>query len=181
MLEHISNGDWTLFLDRDGTINQRIINGYVGKWEEFKWIDGAIQALGILAKYFRRIIIITNQQGIAKGLMTEEDLSSVHEIMTTQCREIGVEIDAIYYCPKSRSDKSNNRKPKPNMGLLAQKDFPEIAFSETIMIGDMQSDIDFGVALGAKTLSLLPDNTNADFYIPSIEKFARDLSDYAIS
>ena len=75
------NKDWTLFLDRDGVINKKIENNYVRNWSQFEFIEGVIEALKILRNIFGKIIIVTNQRGIGKGLMTENDLYKIHENM----------------------------------------------------------------------------------------------------
>src|SRR5688572_23731927 len=91
----------TLFLDRDGVINERIPGDYVKNWDEFIFLDGVLEALNILARKFNRIVVVTNQQGIAKGLMTEEDLNKVHQRMVLEIQESGGKIDKVYFCPLS--------------------------------------------------------------------------------
>ena len=80
----IINDDWTLFLDRDGVINVRIIDGYVTKTEEFEFLPNVIEAFKIFKNKFKRIIVVTNQQGVGKGVMTIEDVISVHNYMNQQ-------------------------------------------------------------------------------------------------
>ena len=70
--------NWTLFLDRDGVINRRLPGAYVQHWDQFEFLPGVLPALSILANYFAHLIIVTNQQGIGKGLMTESDLQKIH-------------------------------------------------------------------------------------------------------
>ncbi len=77
---HINN-NWTLFLDRDGVINNRLADDYVKSWDEFEFIQGVLEALGIFARLFSKIFIITNQQGIGKNIMTLADLESIHAKM----------------------------------------------------------------------------------------------------
>jgi len=89
--------EWTLFLDRDGVINKKLDNDYVKKIDEFEFIDNAIEALKILRKKFGRIIIVTNQQGIGKGLMSEKDLQIVHDYMQKKLSDENIIIDKIYY------------------------------------------------------------------------------------
>lgn len=130
-----------LFLDRDGVINRRIVGGYVRRPEEFEFLPGVKEAMKIFAARFRRIIVVTNQRGIARGLMTEDDLRRVHEYMTAEIEAAGGRIDAIYHCPGE--DGSPDRKPLPGMALKAKRDFPDIAFENSLMAGDSASDMQF--------------------------------------
>src|SRR5437867_5484614 len=89
---------WTLFLDRDGVINGERKDEYVLRLEEFNFFDGVLQALKILNNVFGVIVIVTNQKGVGKGLMTLDDLHSIHEHMMQQINSHGGKIDNIYYC-----------------------------------------------------------------------------------
>lgn len=166
--------DWTLFLDRDGVINDRIPGGYVTRWEEFKFLEGALRALNILSGIFGRIIIVSNQQGIGKGLMTTDDLIEVDRCMRDAINKEGGWIDAAYYSPHLEKDNHPDRKPNPGMGLRAKSDFPEIDFSRSLMIGDSQSDMEFGRNLGMITISIgkQDENINADLNFDSLMEFA---------
>lgn len=139
---------FTVFLDRDGVLNKKIDNDYVKTWNDFEWLSGAKEALKILATYYGRIIVVTNQQGVGKGLMTESDLNSIHEKMTAEAQEAGGRIDKIYFAPQLATENSPMRKPNTGMALQAQKDFPEIDFTTSIMIGDSKIDMQLGEALG---------------------------------
>jgi D-glycero-D-manno-heptose 1,7-bisphosphate phosphatase len=133
---------WTLFLDRDGVINDEKHEDYIHKWEEFNFYEGVKEALKIFSERFGKIFIITNQRGVAKGLTKLEDLELIHKNMIEEFEKAGGRIDKIYYSIDFESD-SPNRKPNPGMGLQAQKDFPEIDFSKSIMIGNTLSDMKF--------------------------------------
>ena len=135
---------WTLFLDRDGVINVRLVDDYVKKIEEFEFLPGVLEAFKIFAEKFGRIIIVTNQQGVGKGLMTMHDVDEAHNYMRQAIEAQKGRIDAIYVCPQLKSDPDNFRKPSPKMAYMAQHDFPEIDFEKSIMIGDSNSDIEFG-------------------------------------
>ena len=143
---------WTLFLDRDGVINERIPDAYISKWEDFQFRDQVEQSIAYFSSIFKRIVIVTNQQGIGKGLMMEQDLNSIHDSMKTALAKFGGKIDAIYFCPDLKTKTPNCRKPLPNMAFKAQSDFPEINFQKSIMVGDSLSDIQFGNRLGMKTV-----------------------------
>jgi len=143
---------WTLFLDRDGVINQRIPEDYVKHPDEFEFIPGVNEALKIFAAYFKPIIVVTNQQGIGRGLMTNSQLKLVHEKMLHEVAETGGRIDAIFYSPELKNTSSFTRKPAVGLGLKARKQFPEINFKKSIMAGDSYSDILFGHRLGMMTV-----------------------------
>jgi histidinol-phosphate phosphatase family protein len=144
--------DWTLFLDRDGVINRRIPGGYVTCWEEFVFLEGVMEAMKILASVFGRIIVVSNQQGIGKGLMTVEQLKAVDARMREEIESAGGWIDVAYYAPHLASDNHPDRKPGTGLGLRARSDFPEIDFARSIMVGDTASDIHFGKNLGMLTV-----------------------------
>lgn len=150
--KNIINNDWTLFLDRDGVINDRIIDGYVTKIEEFNFLPNVIEAFKIFKNKFNRIIVVTNQQGVGKGLMTEDDVKKVHDFMINELENRDGKIDKVYFCPQLKSVPDNYRKPSPKMAYMAKEDFPEIDLSKSIMIGDMNSDVEFGKNAGMKTI-----------------------------
>lgn len=140
-----------LFLDRDGVINKHRPADYVKSWEEFEFLEGSLESLAQLSKLFPHIFIVTNQRGVAKGLMTDQDVNDIHKRMVAEITEHGGRIDKIYYCT-ALSNEDINRKPNPGMAHQAQKDFPSIDFSRSIMVGDSDSDIEFGSRLGMKTI-----------------------------
>lgn len=144
--------DWTLFLDRDGVINVRIIDGYVTKIEEFEFLPYVIDSFKIFKCKFKRIIIVTNQQGVGKGIMTNEDVENVHNYMIREVENNNGRIDKVYFCPQLKSVPDNYRKPSPKMAYFAKNDFPDIDLSKSIMIGDMNSDVEFGMNAGMKTI-----------------------------
>ena len=150
--KNIINKDWTLFLDRDGVINVRIIDGYVTKIDEFEFLPNVIEALKIFKKKFKHIIVVTNQQGVGKGIMKFEDVEEVHRFMVQKVADNEGKIDKVYFCPQLKSVPDNYRKPSPKMAYFAQNDFPDIDLSKSIMIGDMYSDVEFGKNAGMKTI-----------------------------
>ena len=173
--KNIINEDWTLFLDRDGVINVRIIDGYVTKVEEFEFLPNVIEAFKIFKDKFKRIIVVTNQQGVGKGFMTIEDVNMVHNFMIQQLENHGGKIDKIYFCPQLKSVVDNYRKPSPKMAYLAKEDFPDIDLSKSIMVGDMNSDIEFGKNAGMKTI-FIGDNElklNPDSIFDTLYDFAK--------
>ncbi len=141
-------GGWTLFLDRDGVINRRKIDGYILSPDEFHLLAGVREAVFEFSKWVLRILVVTNQRGIARGLMTETDLGAVHARMHMLFQEFGVSIDRVYYCPHDQNTGCACRKPGTGMPRQAKKDFPVINFSRSIMIGDTTSDLQMGRDLG---------------------------------
>lgn len=160
-LKHI-NKSWTLFLDRDGVINKQIIGGYVSSPSEFEFLPGVLVSLAYFSSIFKRIIVITNQQGVGKGIMTEVELSGVHEYMTEEINKTGGHIDAIYYCTDKADAKNNCRKPSPTMAKKAIIDFPEIDLNKSIMVGDSLCDMEFGINTGMNTIFTRSDHTDTE-------------------
>jgi histidinol-phosphate phosphatase family protein len=142
----------TLFLDRDGVINRRLPDAYVQHWEEFEFLPGVLEALAGFSRYFRHIFVVTNQQGIGKGLMSREELEAVHRRMLSEVEAAGGRIDGIFYCPHHKNLNCNCRKPAPGMALQAKAQFPEVDFSRSIIVGDSLSDMAFGKNLGMYTV-----------------------------
>jgi len=143
----------TLFLDRDGVINVHRPNDYVKSVGEFEFIPGIMEALSIWNKHFKHIIIITNQRGVGKGLMTEEDLLIIHNYLIEEIEKSGGRIDKIYSCT-AVADDDLFRKPNIGMALKAKQDFPDIDFSLTLMIGDNETDKMFAKNIGAGFICL---------------------------
>jgi len=171
---------WTLFLDRDGVINKRIIDDYVKNTSEFVFLDGVLESLKIFKQLFRRIIVVTNQRGIALGLMNVDDLILIHEYMVKEVSNAGGKIDGIYYCPHDRGDNCGCRKPEPGMLINAQNDFPEIEFTKSIMVGDSDSDMAMGRSRSLTNVFISDSNNCAgfsDITFPSLIDFARYLID----
>ncbi len=153
---------WTLFLDRDGVLNLERLGKYVLHWGEFVFLDGVPESIDSLSKRFGRIIIISNQRGVTKNLMTEDDLKNIHKKMLVQIEENGGCIEKIYYCIE-KEDTCFNRKPNPGMALQAIRDFPDIDFSKSIMVGNKPSDMRFGRAAGMFTVFVTTTNPDQPF------------------
>lgn len=168
----------TLFLDRDGVINVRLIDDYVKSPADFQFTEGFLPALASIAGFFKQIVVVTNQQGVGKGLMTAEDINNIHRFLLEKVADAGGRIDKIYFCPDLKGSGSLNRKPEVGMALQARRDFPGIVFRNSIMIGDSLSDLEFGRKLKMKTiyidngdLASLPCHL-ADYRFKSFSDFA---------
>ncbi len=164
MMDFLKNIDdsWTLFLDRDGVINQRIMGGYVQSWEAFQILPGVLESMAVFSHVFGKIIMVTNQQGVGKNLMDEHALKQIHHQLQLSIRQAGGRLDAIYYCPDLVSKPNNCRKPGIAMAMQAKKDFSEIDFSKSIMVGDSESDMQFGKNAGMYTV-FVGEHDVADF------------------
>ncbi len=145
---------WTLFLDRDGVINVRKMGGYILSPSEFEFLPGVLEAIRFFTNKFHKIVVVTNQQGIAKGLMTECNLNDIHRYMCDEVLKNNGKIDACFFAPDLKSEINSLRKPNPGMAFLAKNEFPEIDFTKSIMVGDTDTDIIFGKNLGMKTIRI---------------------------
>lgn len=176
-LYRIKNCD-TLFLDRDGVINQRIIDGYVTKPSEFIFIDGVLEAMKIFSSFFDDIFLVTNQQGIGKGLMTVDDLASVHKYMIETIQQHGGRFTELFYCPYLAKEQHIDRKPNIGMALKAKDKYPHIDFNKSVMVGDSISDITFGKNLDMMTVYIgnPEDNADSNLCFNSLYDFAKHLT-----
>lgn len=180
--EHI-DASWTLFLDRDGVINKQLMNDYVKDVVEFQFVEGAVSAIKQFKEIFYKVVVVTNQQGIGKGLMTENDLKKIHDHMLSVIRNDGGDIDKIYYCPDLKEKLPFCRKPQIGMALQARKDFPGIDFKKSIMAGDTLNDMVFGHRLGMTTVLINQNDQLAndfmeliDYHFESLFYFAKYLT-----
>lgn len=159
---------WTLFLDRDGVINDERLGEYVLHWRGFVFSEGVLQALKLLGEKFGRIIIITNQRGVGKGLMTLEDMHHIHQEMQREVKAVGVHLDAIYYCTE-KDETCFYRKPNPGMAVQAYRDFKDIDPAKSIMVGNKPSDMQFGRAAGMYTVFVTTTNPQEPFPHPNVD------------
>lgn len=148
-----------VFLDRDGTIATDV--GYCRRVDDFEILPGVPQAIRLLNEQGFKVVVITNQSGIARGYFTEETLSLIHRKMTGQLAKQGAYVDAIYYCPHHPDDDCQCRKPKP-APLLKARDDMDIDLELSYMIGDHVKDIQAGRAAGCRTIWLTTDPSQED-------------------
>lgn len=137
----------TLLLDRDGVINRQIAQDYVRRPEQFVFLPGVLPCLAEWARLFPRILVVTNQRGVGKGLMSPGDLEAVHAGMRAAVAAAGGRIDGIYVST-AVSDADPSRKPNPGLFEAARADFPAIDPARTVMAGDSDSDAAFAVSCG---------------------------------
>jgi len=154
-----------VFLDRDGTMAKDV--HYCSCPEDFELFPDTPKAIRLLNQHGFKVIVITNQSGIARGYFTEETLAKIHQKMKDELAKEGAHVDAIYYCPHHPDDNCDCRKPKPKLVLQAAMEH-QIDLKRSFVIGDLQMDVDLGSAIGCKTLlmsrppSLINGETKAD-------------------
>ena len=147
-----------IFLDRDNTIIED--PGYINNPDQVKLLDGVTEPLSELKAMGYKLVVVSNQSAVARGIVTEEALGQIHKRLEQLLAEKGVSLDRIYYCPyhidgvipKYRKD-SDWRKPNPGMLLAAGKDM-DIDLKESWMVGDSPSDIEAGARAGCRTIML---------------------------
>lgn len=177
--EKLSYKDWTLFLDRDGVINKKIEGDYVRSWEQFAFLPESLDGLRGLSNLFKRLIIVTNQRGIARQVMTQNNLQNIHSKMLERLEKEGIRIDAIYTCPHDVLDRCGCRKPDIGLFIQAQRDFPDINFQKSIFLGDSPSDWEAAkragaLAIGIGPSSIISENDNIPTY-PNLKDYCRHL------
>lgn len=152
-----------VFLDRDGTLN--VDRGYVHRIEDWEWIPGAIDAIAALGTAGFRVIVITNQAGIARGYYDEADMNNLHKMINRELEEHGTRIDEFYHCPHHPEfgaiRECDCRKPMPGMIDKARLDF-DIDLGRSWLVGDKASDIQAGLAAGVKSILVLTGYGNSD-------------------
>ncbi len=142
----------TVFMDRDGVLNEKLPEDcYVTRWSEFRLLPGVVEAIGLLNRAGMRVVVVSNQRGIALGLCTAEDVRTIHAKFQNLLEASGAHVDGFYFCPHDKGQ-CNCRKPLPGLFEQAAADFPEIAAASSAMIGDSNSDMEFGRRLGMFTV-----------------------------
>ncbi len=142
----------TIFLDRDGVVNEKMPEGqYVQSWSDFHLLLGVPDAIARLNRAGMRVIVVSNQRGIALGLYRAADLHAIHAALQNLLADYHAHVDAFYFCPHDKGQ-CNCRKPLPGMFEQAVASFPGITAANSVMIGDSFSDIEFGHRLGMQTI-----------------------------
>lgn len=172
------NKEWSLFLDRDGVINEEIQGAYVTNWDEFQFCDGSLKALKDLNGIFGNIVVVTNQRGVGRGIMTADDLKDIHQNMLSEVAFNGGRINKIYACTSVDND-DINRKPNTGMALQAKEDFDTIDFKKSIMVGNNLSDMLFGKRVGMHTVFLCTTNSPVELPHDTIDEQYPSLIDWA--
>jgi len=159
-----------LFFDRDGVVNRRIVDGYVRNAEEFEMLPDVLTVLPDVHRAGWRAVLVTNQRGIALGVMTEHDLHALHAwLQQTLFERCGHTFDAIEYCPHHRDAGCDCRKPAPGM-LLRAAHAHGIDLANSWMVGDSASDIEAAHRAGCRAVLIAPADTpsEAELVVPSL-------------
>ena len=175
-----------VFLDRDGVVNRKAAEGeYVKDWREFEVLPGVERAIAALNRSGKRVILISNQRGIALGLYTAGQVEALHVLLQKHLVDNHAHIDAFYFCPH---DEGQCTCRKPGAGLLEQamREFPGISPAESVVIGDSLSDIEAAHRFGCRSIFILGDSKTrkpggeaganmADAVAASLPEAVRDL------
>ena len=169
----------TVFLDRDGVLNRKMPEGqYVASWQHFDLLPGVPETIARLNQAGLRVLVVTNQRGIALGLYTAVDVLDIHASFQRELATHQAHVDAFYFCPHDKAQ-CNCRKPLPGLFEQARAEFPAIAAESSVIIGDSWSDIEFGRRLGMLTVFIDGDpelqkpgveaaRNSADLHFPSL-------------
>jgi D-glycero-D-manno-heptose 1,7-bisphosphate phosphatase len=137
-----------LFLDRDGVINRKPLEGaYISDWSEFEFLPGAVAAMVALHGAGAELVVVTNQRGVARGILAEADLAEIHAKMSDHLAVAGAPLAGLYVCPHEL-ESCDCRKPALGLFRQAQRDYPWITFADSQLVGDSLSDLEAGRQLG---------------------------------
>ncbi|MFA7627478.1 MAG: HAD family hydrolase [Candidatus Kapaibacterium sp.] len=167
-----------VYFDRDGIVNVRLIDDYVRYPDEFRIIPEAAELIKYLKEKSFYVILITNQQGIGKKLMTIEDLDKIHEFMQQELnKSVSYKFDDIYFCPDLEESGSFRRKPNPGMILEAAEKW-NIDNNVSFMIGDSDTDIVAGKSAGTKTIFIgtKKSPSNPDYHFTTLKELINNRS-----
>ena len=143
----------TIFLDRDGVINENR-SDYVKSWSEFSFLPGSREAIAALTQAGHRIVVCTNQAGIAKGMISIETIEDIHQRMLAEIVRAGGYIEKVYYCPHGKDTQCECRKPRPGM-LLRARDEIGLDLKDAVFVGDSITDVRAGLAAGVQCMLVL--------------------------
>jgi len=162
-----------IFFDRDGIVNESPGPGYVERWADFHLQPGFVAALKVVTDKGYPAVIVTNQQGVAKGLYSEEELNGMHGNMRAELRSHGVDVLDVFQCIHFAADDCACRKPKPGMIFQASETY-DLDPSASWMIGDSEKDVEAGQAAGCRTIRVCPkdEETKAEFQVETMDEAA---------
>ncbi|MBD3296205.1 MAG: HAD-IIIA family hydrolase [Candidatus Omnitrophica bacterium] len=155
-----------VFIDRDGVINRdgwgRTRHGYITRWEDWEFIPGVLEAFRLFTEAGYTTVIISNQKCVARGLLSERELSELTEKYKNAIKESGGRVDRVYYCVHSDEDRCTCRKPAEGLFLRAARDLGIESFDGKYMIGDSERDMAAGRKAGLRNILVLTGKSSAD-------------------
>jgi D-glycero-D-manno-heptose 1,7-bisphosphate phosphatase len=161
---------WTVFLDRDGVINQKAAeDDYVTSWQQFRFLPGVLEALRSLHDAGARVVVITNQRGVARGRMSEADVTEIHLRMRAAVATAGGRIDAVYHCPHEAGT-CDCRKPGTGLYRQARRDIPEIRFDASATVGDSLGDLEAARHAGSQVYLVVDGERGAHVLAEAVER-----------
>jgi D-glycero-D-manno-heptose 1,7-bisphosphate phosphatase len=173
-LERVARNLATVFLDRDGVLNRKMPEGrYVERWEDFHVLAGVPEAIARLNQAGLRVIVVSNQRGIALGLYTIRDVDALHAAFQARLNLQGARIDGFFVCPHLVGH-CDCRKPLPGLFNQAVAAFPGITAASSVMIGDSLVDMEFGRRLGMAAILVEEETEHPS---PNVA-IARDCADF---
>ena len=144
-----------VFLDRDGVINRGAAEGgYILRWDDFRFLPGVAEAIALLRGAGWKVIVVSNQRCVGKGLLTIAELEAIHRKMNEELAKAGTKLDGIYYCPHEKEPPCDCRKPSPGMFLRAAREH-QIELGVSWMVGDSESDVEAGKRAGCRTIRIV--------------------------
>lgn len=160
-----------VFLDRDGVINQKAPpHDYIRSWKQFRFLPHAVSGLRRLTAGGYRLVVVTNQRGIARGLMSEKDVETIHKNMCRELWAAEARIDGIFVCPHEEGT-CTCRKPEIGLFQQAEKQFA-VDKQKSYMIGDGGTDIMAGKRFGVHTIAIGPEPENPEFRCSNLDEAA---------
>jgi D-glycero-D-manno-heptose 1,7-bisphosphate phosphatase len=169
-----------VILDRDGTINHDS-DAYIKSPAEFRPIAGSLEAIARLTQAGYRIVVATNQSGIARGLFDTATLIAIHDVLQRSAAQVGGRVDAFFFCPHAADSSCDCRKPRPGMLREIARRF-NVSLADVYMVGDAQRDLEAAAAAGAKPVLVLTGKgaqTKAEGKLPPRTEVFPDLAAFA--
>jgi D-glycero-D-manno-heptose 1,7-bisphosphate phosphatase len=169
-----------VILDRDGTINEDS-DAYIKSVAEWRPVPGSLEAIARLSQAGYRLVVATNQSGIARGLFDTTTLVSIHDTLQRAAAQAGGRIDAFFFCPHAADSSCQCRKPKPGMLIEIARRF-NVSLADTYMVGDSHRDVEAAAAAGAKPVLVLTgkgERTKQDGKLPPGTEVYPDLAAFA--
>lgn len=167
--EKILNSQKVVFIDRDGTLIED--KNFLSKLEEVSFISKSVDAIKIFKSLGYKVVAVSNQSGIGRGLITFEDVEKVNQFISDELRRKNADVDGIYFCPHHPDERCSCRKPETGL-IKKAKEEHNLNLGDAVIIGDKLSDILLGKRMSAKTILVLTGYGKKEF--EKIKNFKKD-------